>query len=109
MSQAGTEVRVNTSQEAVWEQAYEDLEWARTSREIRQQFPGKVVVVNNKCVVADGEDRAEALREAKGKGYSRGELVVVVVQPPNLVETSPDTAVPLDKTSLHANRTENPA
>ena len=67
------------SAQAVWNQAGADFEWACGDPELQRRYEGEFIVVRKQSVLAHGNDRMEALRQAMEAGHPRDELVVVPI------------------------------
>jgi len=61
------------------QQQYDDLRWARRSRQLQEEYAGQVVVLHKRKVIAHGYDEGILVDQLTSEGYPRDELVIVEV------------------------------
>lgn len=60
---------------------YDDLRWARRSRQLQEEYAGQLVVLHKRKVIAHGHEESDLLDQVTSAGYPRDELVILEVLP----------------------------
>lgn len=83
---------MSADDEAVWQERYLDLEWAREHHnELLVRYGPGVCTVRQKQIISHEADRRVAVSSVLAAGYSRSEFVCHVLLAPGTAEILPDT------------------